>query len=400
MVAVAGLCFLAGVTAALAGEGEPTVIQCIKGGADGVPEITHLQAPWRVGEYLHVPANASDVLTFRIGGDGKLIWSHRETVKVEEGQRLKYLSKVMGDRACAVERVGGGYKGKRFVSASLAVYTFDSKTGKRKELGRAECPESSALTVSPDRKTAYLLPTAGGKLLRFSIDEVGAVRPAGEYAGEKFTGRSLEVSPDGKFLYWLRFTHDGQQGPRLPGKPNQVMIYIEIAAVGADGKVTHAETVEYRPPPQRIMFKGFFLSPDGGHAYLYAWDYKKGYNFGMIYSRDAASGKLALLDHQNDFKGKMYTLQFETPELGICRNWKFGERSAVTLFRRDVNTGQLADCGDIKGVTRIGWIAWVGHHYWRAKSTLYVTGIDMNQGLRGIYVVDLRSTHWVSKAGK
>jgi 6-phosphogluconolactonase (cycloisomerase 2 family) len=290
--------------------------------------------------------------------------------------------------------VGRGYNGKHFVSASLVVCGFDAKTGRRKELGRVPCPEASSLAVAPDGKTAYVMPRTGGKLLRFGIDGEGAVKPAGEDAGEKFAGRNLAASPDGKYLYWLRCTAD------KPTKPDQEMLFIEIAALGADGQVTHQETVEYKPPPGPIKFKNLYLAPDGGHAYLYVWDYKKGCDFGMIYARDAATGKLRLLDYQNEFKGKMYHLDFATPELGTCRNWRFGEKSAVTLFRRDSKTGQMADCGNLEGVTRIGWIAWAGSQYIAEKSALYVTGNDMNKGLRGIYVVRLEPAHWAPAAGK
>ncbi|MCG3180615.1 MAG: hypothetical protein BIFFINMI_02977 [Phycisphaerae bacterium] len=378
------------VVPAFAADG-PSLVQKLLPGADGIPDLKPLGAPWRVGAFLYVPAGENQVLVFSVADDGKLTYRQALVVKVEQGQAVGYMTKVVGDRLYAVERIGKGYQSRTFVSASLAVYEFDAKTGDRKELGRAACPETAGLALSADGRTAYLLPKAPGTLLRFGIDEKGAVAKAGEDSNDAFVGQDLQFSPDGKQLYWQHAAFDKEA--------NQDTTLVQIADVKADGSVAWRKSVTFKAPnPGQLHFHRLTMSPDGGHLYLYAWGYTRGNNFAPTYARDPKSGDLTPLEAGNDFSGKMFTIDFLTPELGVCRSWKFGEASAITLFRRDVKTGQLTDCGDIPGVTRIGWISWAGVQYDAKLARLYVTGNDMNKGLRGVYVVALKPDHWTPKA--
>ncbi|MBA4137369.1 MAG: 3-carboxymuconate cyclase [Opitutus sp.] len=193
---------------------------------------------------------------------------------------------------------------------------------------RQEKPHPHSVTLSPDNRFAYVCDLGLDAILVYALDAATAtLTPAGQFATAPGAGpRHSKISDDGRFLYAL----------------NELSATIETFSRDlSSGALARVQTIatlpdDFEDPNTSAEIR---LHPNG--RFLYASN--RGHDSIAVFSRDAATGRLSLLEHVPSGGG--HPRNFALSPAGdwlVCAN---RDSDNLVSFRVDSVTGRLIATG-------------------------------------------------------
>lgn len=205
-------------------------------------------------------------------------------------------------------------------------------TGSSVNPNRQKQPHAHAITIAPGNRFAYAPDLGIDKVMIYRLDAAQATlapaTPAFAALPPGSGPRHIAFRPDGKFAYVI----------------NELLCTMAVFAADAKtGALTAVQSLSTLPPGETVQ-RGqstaeVYAHPSG--KFLYGSN--RGHNTIVVYAIDAATGRLALVEHQST--------QGQTPRhfaIDPSGGWLLAENQAsdtVVVFRIDEKTGRLTPTG-------------------------------------------------------